>query len=133
MVKEVGGSRTWRGLLVEPHGKWAGPGAESLVEDNQEGSLIRHYLLLCGLASLLVPAIVPASTAAGAETCVRAFNFAERVGGEVHRGYAPTYDELLTPGALPVPRGSNAAFEAALTGGLCPEGRPFPRRKRKWS
>jgi Colicin E5 ribonuclease domain len=75
--------------------------------------LIRHHLLLCVLASLLVQGIASASTIAGAETGVRACSFAERAGleaevsltqRELHWGYAPTYDKPLTADFL-VPRG----------------------------
>ena len=65
-------------------------------------------MLLCLLASLLVPGIASASTAAGTETRVGAFDFADqaRVGGsaaltlELHPGCAPTYDQLASASLL---------------------------------
>ena len=59
-------------------------------------------VLACVLASLLVPRIASANTAAGAENHVWAFDLAGQVGVEVersltlelHRGCAPTNDEL---------------------------------------
>ncbi len=73
----------------------------------------RLLAILCYLVGLLAPVIASANTAAGAATCSRDFNFAERVDIEVeasltcdlHQGYAPTYDGLLTFDALIVPRG----------------------------
>lgn len=65
-------------------------------------------MLLCVLASLLVPGIASASTAAGAETRVWAFDLQDqvRVGGErsltleLHPGCEPTYDELASDSIL---------------------------------
>ena len=71
-------------------------------------------MLLCVLASLLVPGIASASTAAGAETRVWAFDFAghARVGVErsltleLHRGCEATYDQLASDSLLAA-RGAN--------------------------
>lgn len=70
----------------------------------------RWYVLaiLCCLSSLLVPGIRSASTAAGAETRVWAFDPAGQVhvGVErsltldLHRGCAPTYDEIASDSLL---------------------------------
>ena len=65
-------------------------------------------MLLCVLASLLVPGIASASTASGAETRVWAFNLADgvRVGVErsltleLHRGCEIAYDRLASDSLL---------------------------------
>lgn len=64
--------------------------------------------IFCALASLLVLGIASASTAAGAETRVWAFDVADqaRVGVErsltleLHRGCEPTYDQLASDSLL---------------------------------
>ena len=71
---------------------------------------IRWFILviLCFLASLLVPGIASTSTAAGAETRVWAFDLADqlRVGvehsltPELHQGCEPTYDDLASASLL---------------------------------
>jgi hypothetical protein len=71
-------------------------------------------MLLCVLASLLVPGIASASTAAGAENRVWAFDLPEQalVGDsasltpELHRGCEPTYDQLASDSLLAAKGGS---------------------------
>lgn len=81
--------------------------------------------LLCVLASLLVPGIASASTAAGAETRVWAFDLAEQTSVgvehsptlEPHQGFAPTYDQLASDSLLAARGGASAARGAATAFG----------------
>jgi len=74
-------------------------------------------VLLCVLASLLVPGIASAHAAEGAETRVGAFDFAEQVhvGGsaaltlELRPGCEPTYDHLASDSLL-VPKGGRTVL-----------------------
>jgi hypothetical protein len=75
--------------------------------------------ILCLLASLLVPGIASASTAAGAETRVWAFDLADQVRVEVersltlelHPGCEPTYDEIASDSLLAARGGRHAIPE----------------------
>ncbi len=81
--------------------------------------LLKAVLLL---ASLLVPGIASASTAAGAETRVWAFDLADEshVGVEpsltleLHRGCAPTYDQLASDSLLAARGGAKAVDASKL-------------------
>lgn len=71
-------------------------------------SLLASFLLAVVLGSLLVPGMASASTAAGAETCVGAFDFADQVGAgveasltlELRQGYGLAYDDLACDSLL---------------------------------
>jgi hypothetical protein len=73
-------------------------------------------MLLCALASLLVPGIASASTAAGAENRVWAFDLQDQIGIggsasltlELHRGCEPAYDELASDSLLAARGGKGA-------------------------
>jgi len=76
-------------------------------------------VVLCVLASLLVPGIASASTAAGAETRVGVFDLPEQafVGGaasltlELHRGCELAYDQLASDSLLAARGGAATARE----------------------
>ncbi|MBX3373176.1 MAG: hypothetical protein KF817_05020 [Phycisphaeraceae bacterium] len=76
--------------------------------------------ILCVLASLLVPAIASANSAAGAETLAWAFDLQDQVGVKVersltfalHQGWAPTYDQLASDSLLAARGGAHSAANA---------------------
>jgi hypothetical protein len=93
--------------------------------------------ILCALASLLVPGIASAGTAAGAETRIGVFDLSEqvRIRGSAsltfapHPGCEPTYDQLASDFLLAARGGSalSKAGQALDHGGLTRAGRALEK------